>query len=928
MKNLLLFSFVVFAASISFAQSFTDNGINYEIMGATVRVSVNSGISGNIVIPNTVTNLGTTYSVTSIGNDAFYFCTALNSITIPNSVTSIGNDAFLACIALTSVTIGNSVTSIGNSTFGNCSSLTSIVIPNSVTNIGSSAFAACSALTSIVIPNSVTNIGSSAFANCSSLNVISMSTSISSIENNIFQNCLVLTEIVIPSGVTSIGDYVFSGCSALSSVTVPSTLTIIGNNAFTSCTLLSSFILPNSLISIGNYTFSECPLIYFTTLPNSLVNIGDYAFHYCAALTAITIPNSVTNIGEGAFSNCFNLMSITIPNSISSIGVFVFANCLSLTSIIIPNSVTNIGSAAFINCPSLYSITLSNSVTSIGSQAFSDCSALTNIVIPNSVINIEDWAFSDCTSLNSLIIGNSVSNIGMFAFFHCNALTSLTIPNSVTSIGYATFSECTALDSLLIGNSVTSFGYQAFFNCSSLASVTIDIITPIIIDTTIFGNINLSNVSLCVPMGSLSSYQGTDIWMNFNPINGHTVPTFDPIPSYCSGTVIPALPTTSTNGVIGTWSPAINNMVTTVYTFTPTIGCGIATLTITIQAPLATTLTNTGLATTSSCAGTLQAAMIGGTAPYSYAFNYSPSQLSSTLTNTCAGFNFVTITDAVGCIAVADYYLPFDAVVLPLMGDVLVTATSETGLCNGAAEVLVTSGTSPYTVAHSTGATTALASALCEGVYSVTITDAVGATVTLPYLVASDTNTLFLYQDGASNAYNTPPIGAIENCNVSYFDIDSVTVASVTSFAIDSVTVVWNVYSAGLLEVIPVNYYIGFGLGYYNFILDLYCPTKSNGKFLKVTAKVNVSSLVNLHEDTSFITAVYPNPFTGNFTISLAKVERYTISLLDLSGRTLFTKVYDNTNLIELSQLDYLATGEYLLEVKSADGVIVRKVTK
>ena len=593
----------------------------------------------------------------------------------------------------------------------------------------------------------------------------------------------------------------------------------------------------------------------------------------------------------------------------------------------------------------------------------------------------------------------------------------------------------------------------------------------------VFGNPYFWTITLCIPNGSLSAYQGAPIWQSFNPItqNVTVIPTFDPIPPYCNG-IFPTLPTTSANGVIGTWSPAINNLATTLYTFTPTIGCAGATMLVTINTNTGTDLitacnsytwidgitytssnntatftltnvagcdsvvtlnltinnsntgtdiitacnshtwidgityassnntatftlinvagcdsvvtlnltinnnigadiitacnsytwidgitytssnntatftltnvagcdsvvtlnliipsaglTNTGLATTSSCAGTLEAAMFGGTAPYNYVFNYDAPQVASTLTNACAGFNFVTITDAVGCSAVADYYLPFDAVAIPLTADVLVTPTSETGLCDGAAEVLVTSGTSPYTFAHSTGATTALASALCEGVCSVTVTDAVGATVTLPYMVATDTNTLFLYQDGASNAYNTSPIGAIENCNVSYFDIDSVTVASVTSFAIDSVTVVWNVHSAGLLEVIPVNYYIGFGLGYYNFILDLYCPTKSNGKFLKVTAKVNVSSLVNLQENASLITSVYPNPFTGNFTISLTKVERYTISLLDLSGRTLFTKVYDNTNLIELSQLEYVAKGEYLLEVKSGDGVIVRKVTK
>ncbi|MBR0064693.1 MAG: leucine-rich repeat domain-containing protein, partial [Paludibacteraceae bacterium] len=78
--------------------------------------------------------------VTSIGDDAFYNCSALTSVTIGNSVTSIGNYAFYECRSLTSVTIPNSVTSIGDGAFYNCSSLTSVTIPNSVTTIGEYAF--------------------------------------------------------------------------------------------------------------------------------------------------------------------------------------------------------------------------------------------------------------------------------------------------------------------------------------------------------------------------------------------------------------------------------------------------------------------------------------------------------------------------------------------------------------------------------------------------------------------------------------------------------------------------------------------------------------------------------------------------------------------------------------------------------------------
>ena len=110
----------------------------------------NNYVSGAVVIPSSVTNNGTTYSVTSIGYSAFYSCSGLTSITIPNSVTSIGNYAFYECSSLTSVTIGNSVTSIGVCTFYECSGLTSVTIPNSVISIGGAAFRNCSGLTSIV----------------------------------------------------------------------------------------------------------------------------------------------------------------------------------------------------------------------------------------------------------------------------------------------------------------------------------------------------------------------------------------------------------------------------------------------------------------------------------------------------------------------------------------------------------------------------------------------------------------------------------------------------------------------------------------------------------------------------------------------------------------------------------------------------------
>ena len=146
--------------------------------------SYSNEYTGDVVIPETVTYSGQTYSVTSIGSSAFKGCSGLTSVTIPNNVTSIGYDAFNSCSGLTSVIIGNSVTNIGSSAFESCKGLTSVTIPNSVTSIGSYAFRYCSGLTSVTIPNSVTSINEQAFQGCSGL-----------------------TSVTIPNSVTKIGEY-------------------------------------------------------------------------------------------------------------------------------------------------------------------------------------------------------------------------------------------------------------------------------------------------------------------------------------------------------------------------------------------------------------------------------------------------------------------------------------------------------------------------------------------------------------------------------------------------------------------------------------------------------------------------------------------------------------------------------------------------
>ncbi len=486
------------------AHDFEVDGIYYnKTSDTTVAVtyqgssSHSEAYSGMVVIPEKIAYSGKNYSVTSIGNKAFFICGDLTRVTIPNSVTSIGSYAFSECRRLVSIDIGNSVKTIGDHAFYYCRSITSVTIPNTVISIDSYAFYNCDKLTSIDIGNSVTSIGEYAFYNCSDLTSIDNENSITSIGDYAFFGCSSLTSIDIGNAVTSIGNSTFSVCSGLTSIDIPDSVTSIGNDAFHSCSGLTSVIIGNSVTLIGDGAFGNCKSLTEFSVGNGNKNYTTidgvlYSTGYTKLISypsgkqgEFKIPNSVTSIGGSAFSGCDGLTSVIIPNSVTSVGEYAFYNCNGLRKSAYPSSVSDpfsngvriaypskgsfIDESGFIwgeNKKGLYFVPLNfegdcslpTSVTSIGGSAFSGCSGLTSVTLPTSVTSIGGSAFSGCSGLTSVTLPTSVTSIGGSAFSVCSGLTSVTIPNSVTTIGDYAFIGCNNLHTLILGSGLTYLG--------------------------------------------------------------------------------------------------------------------------------------------------------------------------------------------------------------------------------------------------------------------------------------------------------------------------------------------------------------------------------------------------------------------------------------------------------------------------------------
>ncbi|WP_288286366.1 leucine-rich repeat protein [uncultured Prevotella sp.] len=579
-KLLLLFSMMLLPMlTYAYTGEAEINGIKYYIItkGQTAEVR-HKNYSGDIIIPSSIEYEGVNCSVVSIGEKAFYNCSELTSITIPNSVSCIEAYAFSGCSRLTAVIIPLKVTKISDYAFQYCQSLTDFLIPNAVTSIGRYAFSGCTGLTSVTIPNSVVSIGGWAFRECTSLAKVIISdlsawcsisfdtwtsNPLSYAKHLYLGESTEITDLVIPDAITRISSCAFQGCSGITSVTIPNSVTTIGNDSFADCSELNLLTIGSGVTSIGNRAFANCKELsevycYSEKIPSTSESFKNSFVEYATLYVPASLIDQykakapwsgfgkieILDYINGVYYNLngdeaevtylddnYNSYSgtVVIPESVAyrgknfsvtRIGNNAFRKCSGLTSITIPNSVSSIGSYAFAYSKKLTSVVIPDGVSSIAEYTFKDCDGLISVSIPNSVETIETGAFDDCGGLTSINLPNSVTTIGNIVFRNCSNLTSVIIPNSVTKINVGTFSSCRSLKTITLPSNLKTISNFAFQNCGSLTDVYCSSEDVPDTHSTAFDDSPVKSAKVHIPNKSIHLYKQSSPWSSFGNFAG------------------------------------------------------------------------------------------------------------------------------------------------------------------------------------------------------------------------------------------------------------------------------------------------------------------------------------------------------------------------------------------------------------------------
>lgn len=370
-------------------------GNQYSINAGTNTLTLTKGVNQeSVVIPETVSDNGTIYTVTAIKDYAFPGFIDLETITIPKSVTSIG--------MLSRSTTPNFKAIIVDGDNPNYESENGVLFDKGKKNL--LCYPEGKKDSSYTIPEGVESICKFAFADAISLEGVVIPESVTTI-SSAFYNCTGLKEITIPKNVSSIDSEAFYSCTSLTAFNVDPDSTYFES--------IDGVLFEKGLYKLCTYPPKRDDLSY--SIPDEVEAVGDYAFFKCNNLTKIHIPDAVTTIGLHCFQNCANLKEINLPDSISSLGDYAFWSCIRLSEINLPKSINNIGSNVLSGCNALKKLVIPSNIQSISNHAISNCKNLTEIIVPSDVNSVGNYAFYNCSNLKEVVIPDGIS-LGISAF--------------------------------------------------------------------------------------------------------------------------------------------------------------------------------------------------------------------------------------------------------------------------------------------------------------------------------------------------------------------------------------------------------------------------------------------------------------------------------------------------------------------------------
>ncbi len=236
-------------------------------------------------VSDTITEVHIAYGITEIGPSAFEGCSNLKKVTIPSSVKIIDDNAFYYCTSLESVVIPEGVTTIGAACFSHCESMTSLTIPSTVTTIERYAIDYCCELTEVRLPYGLKTIAFATFNECFKLRSVYIPPTVETIEDYAFSECHALNDVVIPQKVTTIGVAAFMRCCSLTEITFPAALTYIDDYAFMDCSVLNTIKFVgtqaqwwNVYVGYANEAIDNATVQYGASYPdNNIVIAGGVA---------------------------------------------------------------------------------------------------------------------------------------------------------------------------------------------------------------------------------------------------------------------------------------------------------------------------------------------------------------------------------------------------------------------------------------------------------------------------------------------------------------------------------------------------------------------------------------------------------------------------------------------------------------------------